>query len=148
MAKKSKIKNDFAPPEEDIDVCGFDSEPNIDGDCIASFSFDSDDSNSKTFNVSSGSYADKINEPVSAAAPPSSNILSDNRKTPIANGMAPPVDGEYLDVKRTYMLRESTVRKVNELKSLHPDINTYVSTIVDAAISYYYEHIVNGDGKL
>ena len=33
------------------------------------------------------------------------NILTDNRKAPIVNGCAPPIDGEYLDVKRTYMLR-------------------------------------------
>jgi hypothetical protein len=71
------------------------------------------------------------------------NDLEDNRKTPIVNGMAPPIDGEYLGVKRTYILRASTVRKINELKSIHPDLNTYVSTIVDLAIAHYYEHIVN-----
>ena len=30
--------------------------------------------------------------------------LTDNRKAPIVNGCAPPICGEYLDVKRTYML--------------------------------------------
>lgn len=40
------------------------------------------------------------------------NILDYNRKTPIANGMAPPIKGEYLNTKRTYMLRNSTVRKL------------------------------------
>ena len=40
------------------------------------------------------------------------DILTDNRKAPIVNGCAPPIDGEYLDVKRTYMLRSSTVRKL------------------------------------
>lgn len=44
------------------------------------------------------------------------------------------------------MLRASTVRKINELKSIHPELNTYVSTIVDIAIAHYYDHIVNGDG--
>ncbi len=75
-----------------------------------------------------------------------SNILADNRKVSLANGMAPPIDGEFLDIKRTYMLRSSTVRKVNELKSRHPDLNTYVSTIVDMAIAHYYNYIVN-EGK-
>ena len=76
------------------------------------------------------------------------NILEDNRKVHTVNGMAPPVDGEFLDVKRTYLLRSSTVRKLNELKSIHPDLNTYVSTLVDLAIAHYYEHIVNeGDTK-
>lgn len=69
--------------------------------------------------------------------------LEDNRKAPVVNGMAPPINGEYLDVKRTYMLRASTVRKVNELKSIHPELNTYVSTIVDLAIAHYYEDIIS-----
>lgn len=69
--------------------------------------------------------------------------LEDNRKAPVVNGMAPPINGEYLDVKRTYMLRASTVRKINHLKSIHPELNTYVSTIVDLAIAHYYEHIIS-----
>ena len=71
------------------------------------------------------------------------DTLFDNRSLPIVNGCAPPIDGEYLDVKRTYMLRKSTVRKINQLKSMHPDLNAYVSTIVDLAIAHYYEHIIN-----
>lgn len=38
------------------------------------------------------------------------------------------------------MLRAPTVRKINEL---NPEINTYVSTIVDIAIAHYYNHIIN-----
>lgn len=45
------------------------------------------------------------------------------------------------------MLRASTVRKINELKSIHPELNTYVSTIVDLAIAHYYNYIVNEGGK-
>ena len=71
------------------------------------------------------------------------NALVDNRNNPIVNGCAPPIDGEYLEIKRTYMLRSSTVRKLNKLKSIHPDLNTYVSTLVDLAIAYYYDHIIN-----
>jgi hypothetical protein len=37
--------------------------------------------------------------------------------------------------------------KINELKSIHPDLNTYVSTVVDLAIDHYYNHIINEDGK-
>ena len=73
--------------------------------------------------------------------------LQDNRKAPVVNGMAPPINGEYLDIKRTYMLRASTVRKINELKSIHPELNTYVSTIVDLAIAHYYDHIINGGSQ-
>lgn len=71
------------------------------------------------------------------------DTLFDNISLPIVNGCAPPIDGEYLDVKRTYMLRKSTVRKLNKLKSIHPDLNTYVSTLVDLAIAFYYDHIIN-----
>lgn len=160
-------KNDFAS-EEDIDICSFTSEPIITGDCISSFSFD-DDSNEKNpiFNKQSDNTSSRtINNTVNLnfssnsqdnmatvissnnkTASKDKNILTDNKKLPIANGMAPPIDGEYLDVKRTYMLRSSTVRKLNELKSIHPEINTYVSTIVDIAIAHYYSHIINGDGK-
>ncbi|MBW6408778.1 hypothetical protein [Clostridium weizhouense] len=74
------------------------------------------------------------------------NNLFDNRKTPIANGAAPPIDGEDANIKRSYTLRNSTVRKINELKSIHPDINICVSTLVDIAISYYHNHILNKGG--
>lgn len=49
MAKKktpAPLKNDFAA-EEELDVCGFNDNPIITGDCVASFSFDGD-SNSNT----------------------------------------------------------------------------------------------------
>jgi hypothetical protein len=35
-----------------------------------------------------------------------------------------PIDRKFLNVKRTYMLRASTVRKLNELKRIHPNLNT------------------------
>lgn len=191
MARRKKSEppnNDFAA-EEELDVCGFSSEPIVTGECISSFSFDDDSINEVVpiankrilndivinaepitdinFNVLSEpneslkANASSDNIEISTTKNISSNltnqnnkittnernILEDNRKAPIANGMAPPINGEYLDVKRTYMLRASTVRKVNELKSIHPDLNTYVSTIVDLAIAYYYDHIVNGGGK-
>ena len=122
-------KNDFAPDENE-EIIGFTPEPVISGKCISYFSFD-DDEAASTQNVKASN----------------SNILADNRKVSLANGMAPPIDGEFLDIKRTYMLRSSTVRKVNELKSRHPDLNTYVSTIVDMAIAHYYNYIVNEGEK-
>lgn len=89
----------------------------------------------------------EVNNPVNINSPNNlssdDDTLFDNRNLPIVNGCAPPIDGEYLDVKRTYMLRKSTVRKINKLKSIHPELNTYVSTIVDSAIAFYYEHIIN-----
>ncbi|MDG5854397.1 hypothetical protein [Clostridium beijerinckii] len=190
--KQDKLpRNDFSA-EEDLDVCGFSSEPIAAGECISSFSFDDNSineiksyvtTNTETKNnigTSSTITNDTVNFPIdfdneqilhsSATSNNNStantnnkfinttisnnentldknNILEDNRNTPVVNGMAPPINGEYLDVKRTYMLRASTVRKVNELKSRHPELNTYVSTIVDLAIANYYKYIINGGSQ-
>ncbi|AWK52505.1 hypothetical protein DIC82_16535 [Clostridium beijerinckii] len=185
--QNSLPQNDFAA-EEELDVCGFSSEPIATGECISSFSFDDDYiSETKpyvTTNTENKNYVDtssnitndlidfnnkqtinssaaSINKSMSNTNVKFNNItvsnnqitlnennsLEDNRKAHIVNGMAPPINGEFLDVKRTYMLRASTVRKINELKSIHPDLNTYVSSIVDLAISHYYEHIINGGSQ-
>ncbi|MBN7572797.1 hypothetical protein C1H57_23530 [Clostridium sp. 2-1] len=163
MAKRKQNeppKNDFAPNENE-EMISFTSEPIALGQCISSFSFDDDDieaenitvtnanndscleSNNTTPNISSNNKATSKNGTIAF----NNNILTDNRKASVANGMAPPIDGEFLDTKRTYMLRASTVRKINELKSIHPDLNTYVSTIVDLAIAHYYNYIVNEGGN-
>ncbi|OOP72128.1 hypothetical protein [Clostridium beijerinckii] len=194
MARRNKNKipkSDF-DAEEDLDVCGFTSEPIATGECISSFSFDDDSINEikldVTTNTENSSNVDtssnipnntvnfaigpsneqKINSPAASNNIYTSNTnnksnttmisnnqitlnktttLEDNRKAPVVNGMAPPINGEYLDIKRTYMLRASTVRKINELKSIHPELNTYVSTIVDLAIAHYYDHIINGGSQ-
>ncbi len=162
MAKRKQNeppKNDFAPDENE-EILGFASEPIASGQCISFFSFDDDieaenitvtnanndsslESNNTTPNISFNNKSTSANNfNVS-----NGKILADNRKASIANGMAPPINGEFLDTKRTYMLRASTVRKINELKSIHPDLNTYVSTIVDLAIAHYYNYIVNEGGN-
>ncbi|EHI99012.1 hypothetical protein CDLVIII_2357 [Clostridium sp. DL-VIII] len=178
MRRRKQIeppKNDFAPDENE-EIIGFSSEPVAAGNCISSFSFDDDETDSLNTidtakdssvlnNTTACSSADSNNRSVSITETKVSknNITpknstktfdisndkfpSDNRKTPVANGMAPPIDGEFLDTKRTYMLRASTVRKINELKSIHPNLNTYVSTIVDLAIANYYNYIVNEGGS-
>ncbi|GIM28428.1 hypothetical protein CPJCM30710_10940 [Clostridium polyendosporum] len=70
------------------------------------------------------------------------NELIDHRKAKtVPNGITPPIDGEAFDIRRTYQLRESTVRKLNELKAAHPDINVYLNTILDDAINHYYKYI-------
>ncbi|MDR3598072.1 MAG: hypothetical protein P4L60_25360, partial [Clostridium sp.] len=76
----------------------------------------------------------------------STKELFDNRRTPLPNGAAPAIDGETPTIKRSYTLRSSTIRKINELKHLHPDINVCVSTIVDLAIDHYHNYIVNEGG--
>ncbi|MDR3594606.1 hypothetical protein [Clostridium sp.] len=186
--KQNKIpKSDF-DAEDDLDVCGFTSEPIVTGECISSFSFDDNSineikldattntGNSSDVDTSSNITNDTVNFTIdpdneqTINSPTTSNNISmsnsndttrsnnqitlnknttleDNRKAPVVNGMAPPINGEYLDIKRTYMLRASTVRKINQLKSIHPELNTYVSTIVDLAIAHYYDYIINGGSQ-
>ena len=165
-------KSDF-DAEENLDICCFTSEPIATGECISSFSFDDEsinenkvdlittNQNIKNIDTSPKVTNDTIhfnicstdeqiissNHSNNKSTSNENNLLNDNRNAPIVNGMAPPINGEHLDIKRTYMLRASTVRKINELKSIHPELNTYVSTIVDLAIAHYYEHISNGGSQ-
>ena len=169
--KTSKVpKNDFEYDEGE--VYGFTSETPISGDCISSFSFD-DDSDINIIQTSSHSKSNnnsiqedpKNNVQTNTASTSNSNFknnitnsieikntlsptkeLFDNRRTPLPNGATPAIDGETPNIKRSYTLRSSTIRKINELKSIHPDINVCVSTIVDIAIEHYHNHIVNEGG--
>jgi hypothetical protein len=166
-------KNDDIPKsdfdvKETQDILSFDSTEDL-GECVATFSFGNisdsniditsdnfsnnlsvnntktnnikEDTNNKSNNTDSNNNYE-VNESNSNITEP----LFDNRTTPIANGAAPLIEGEIPDIKRTYMLRASTVRKLNELKSIHPDINACVSTIVDIALDYYYKYITKEGG--
>lgn len=164
-------KSDFDVKESQDLLC-FDSEVDL-GECVASFSFcDNADNNSNTSSSNAdeeaeliktntteikntekrffSSEANSISSNTEAAITMSNNNKSkdlfDNRTIPIANGATPILDGEIPDVKRTYTLRASTVRKVNELKGIHPDINACVSTIVDRALEHYYKYITEKGG--
>ncbi|MEQ8155805.1 MAG: hypothetical protein ABRQ25_13110 [Clostridiaceae bacterium] len=93
-----------------------------------------------TFSFSEGEVPSPVNT--------TTNDLPDSRKgRSCPNGITPPVDGEAFDMKRTYAFRKSTIRKLNELKAWHPDVNAYLSTILDEAINYYYEHVGKGNGE-
>lgn len=160
MARKrtSKVpKNDFEYDEGE--VCGFTNEAPIAGDCISSFSFDDnsdcksnntaiqEDPKTNTASTINSNFKNNITNSIEGKNTLSSTKeLFDNRRTPLPNGAAPAIDGETPTIKRSYTLRSSTIRKINELKSIHPDINVCVSTIVDIAIDYYYNHIVNEGG--
>ncbi|BCZ48876.1 hypothetical protein psyc5s11_49430 [Clostridium gelidum] len=65
----------------------------------------------------------------------STKDIFDNRRTPLPNRATP-------TIKRTYTLRDSTIRKINELKNVHPDINVCVSSIVDIALDHYHNYIL------
>ena len=164
-------KSDFEVKESQ-DLLSFDSNAEL-GECVASFSFcDNTDNDLNTSSIdvdeeaillkssaSEISDTEKVlpsfqNNITSSNVKTDTNIsnnnkskdLFDNRTIPIANGATPILDGETPDVKRTYTLRASTVRKVNELKSIHPDINACVSTIVDRALEHYYKYIIEEGG--
>lgn len=163
--KKDEIpKSDFDVNESQDLLC-FDSTENL-GECVATFNFgnssnadldirsnklsiNNNETNNiekdKTMVLNDNSYSNNKND-INNSYYNTSQELFDNRTTPIANGAAPLIEGEVPDIKRTYMLRASTVRKLNELKSIHPDINVCVSTIVDIALDYYYKSIVK-EGK-
>ena len=136
-------KNDAIPKsdfdiKESQDLLSFDSEADL-GECITSFNFcDNADANSNT--------SSDIKPAIAISNNTESQDLFDNRIIPIANGATPILDGEIPDVKRTYTLRASTVRKLNELKGIHPDINACVSTIVDRALEHYYKYITEEGG--
>ena len=72
------------------------------------------------------------------------NLLDNRTCRSKAFGVTPPVDGEYFEVKRTFLFRKSTVRMLNRLKAEHEDANAYLSSIVDEALRYYYGHVLGG----
>ncbi|NFH79642.1 hypothetical protein FDA09_07485 [Clostridium botulinum] len=153
MARKKefKIDKDDIAYEEDVEECGFTDYIPTDENSIQLFSIEEDSTHENKNNNDNNSLletTEEVNKKIESKnnnITSSNTLLFDNRNTPIANGAAPPIDGEAANIKRSYTLRKSTVRKINELKSIHPDINVCVSTIVDIAIAYYHEHIINND---
>ena len=130
MSKNKKaIPNDFEVEENEY-ICNFDVDESSLGECVSVFSFDNNDSPSKN------STADIIFD--------TSKISS--RIKPLSNGATPILNDEIPTIKRSYTLRASTVRKLNELKSLHPVLNICVSTIVDSAVDHYYTYITKEGG--
>jgi len=176
MASRKKPKpprNDFEYDEGQ--VYGFTDEAPIIGDVIASFSLNDtsetqtlelnpaskindNDTNAtvatnETFTSDNNITKDNINIETNTTDPRQSTNISnstkdifDNRRTPLPNRATPPIDGETPTIKRTYTLRSSTIRKINELKNVHPDINVCVSSIVDIALEHYHNYILNEGG--
>lgn len=57
----------------------------------------------------------------------------------MATETTPPIEDEPLNVPRSYKIRNSTARMLNEIKAAHPDVNVYMNTIVDTALRNYYD---------
>jgi len=49
-------------------------------------------------------------------------------------------------VRKTYIIKASTVKMLNELKVNHPNVNVRISKLVDEAIRHYYEYIKEKGG--
>lgn len=132
MIKSNKnVKNDFEVKDDQY-VCSFDVNESSLGECISVFSFDKDkdfDSKSLSSTIISDTY-ENTNE-----------INNASENSTIYN-----LEDEVSTIKRSYTLRTSTIRKLNELKSIHPNLTVSVSTIVDAALDHYYTYITKESG--
>jgi hypothetical protein len=101
-----------------------------------------------TFGMSAASDASKA----LVSQPPTQNktweMLNGQNQTHASapRGLTPPVNGEHFTIKRSYAMRPSTVRKLNALKAEHPNVNILFNTIVDMAVSHYYNYIFNRRG--
>ena len=121
-------RSDICYEEECEEIC-FESPDNIKGNLIQGFSFTDEPVNfAPVAATKTTTEKSKNNNP---------DIL-DMRKLSIVNGVTPPIDGEKLEYKRCYMLRFSTLKKLEQIKAMHPDI-VYVSSIVDMAINHYFD---------
>lgn len=124
--------------EEDIREDGI-VEGNIDsGKVLSTFIFGVSTA-SKNINASS------INDPVQENTNEKAAVQTQTYSA-APKGMTPPINGEHYTVKRSYAMRPSTVRKLNELKAKHQDVNILFNTIVDMSISHYYDYIFNEKG--
>ena len=106
------------------------------GKCIAEFNFD-DDSTDIDIPKSSTNPSHSLNEIQKF------NFNFNKSIIPTCHGSIPSINDEIPDTRRCYILRASTVRKINEIKNNHSSLNVCVSTIVDLAVDCYYNHLLN-----
>ena len=123
--------------EEECEEIGFEAPGDIKGNLVQGFSFTNEAVN---FAHIPPSTIEKTKVEKQKTKKNNTDIL-DMRKLSIVNGVTPPIDGEKLEYKRCYMLRFSTLKKLEQIKAMHPDI-VYVSSIVDMAINHYF-HCLN-----
>lgn len=132
------IDEDGIECEEGMYDGGFNEK--IHGRVISSFNFNE---TKAPASLPAAAPREQTNE-VKAAAEVS---LADNRKLKTCpNGVTPLVNGEAFDISRSYKIRRSTAKMLNELKAAHPDVNVYMNTIVDAALRHYYNYIFHENG--
>jgi hypothetical protein len=142
-AQSTNRRNKDNSNAEFLDVCVADDEGFIEGDIntgkiLSSFSF----------GMSAAPTENKTAAIQAPAQTKTNELLSTQTQTytTAPRGLTPPINGENFTVKRSYTMRPSTVRKLNALKAEHPDVNVLFNTIVDMAISHYYNYIFNEQG--
>ena len=119
--------------EEECEEIGFEVPGEIKGNLVQGFSF-----TDEPLNFAPVTKTTKQKSKVEKQKTKKNNTdILDMRKLSIVNGLTPPIDGEKLEYKRCYMLRFSTLKKLEQIKAMHPDI-VYVSSIVDMAINHYF----------
>ena len=119
--------------EGECEEIGFEAPNKIKGNLVQGFSFTNEAVN---FAHIPPSTIEKTKVEKQKTKNNNTDIL-DVIKLSIVNGLTPPIDGEKLEYKRCYMLRFSTLKKLEQIKAMHPDI-VYVSSIVDMAINHYF----------
>jgi hypothetical protein len=130
-----KERKRFTTEFESSDACEAEDEGFIEGElnigkAIATFNFGGSIEKPKPV----------LAKPAASPLTPGVHLFNPAQK---GTGLTPTIDGEAFSIKRGYQFRPSTLRKLFELKSKHPDVNTYLNTILDEAINHYYNYIIN-----
>ena len=121
--------------EEECEEIGFEAPGEIKGNLVEGFSFTNEP---VQFTHTAPDTTEK------QKSKKNNTDILDMRKLSIVNGLTPPIDGEKLEYKRCYMLRFSTLKKLEQIKAMHPDI-VYVSSIVDMAINHYFHCLCDNE---
>ena len=122
----------------DEEVCCI-GDGKIEGTVLASFSFNDEAESTDKKDTEPSEESSNTKSLIPFERIVRNEFLSGNHLSRNNNGAACIINGESADIKKNYMLRESTVRKLSELRSIHPNVNVCLSTIVDLAIETYYK---------
>ena len=140
MARRKKefvmSKDDLCYEEPMDEICFTDYVPPS-KDAVASFCFSDEATEEKLSFDKKKEEAQPVTK-INFSSP----HLQDNRHNPQPNGITPPIDGEFFEVRRSYSFRKSTLIKLNQIKGTSPDYNIYMNTIIDSAICFYYDHVM------
>ena len=126
--------------EEECEEIGFEAPVEIKGNLVEGFSFTNEPVNIAPI-VPTTPEKPKVEKQKSKK---NNTDVLDMRKLSVVNGVTPPIDGEKLEYKRCYMLRFSTLKKLEQIKAMHPDV-VYVSSIVDIAINHYFDCLCHNE---